>query len=473
MNQLRISREELHRRGGILDRLLDSLFDTAIIVDRDCRILYISVNSFPSAPQRAELVGRHVSCVDRVSPFEEVLRTGQAKLDLLLELHGRQCVSSLFPVLDGSEVVGVVGTITVRNLARLKRVASQIGDTGAAFDGLYQSLARIDSGASLEDFRGESPLVMDLLEKARKAASSDETILIIGETGTGKEIVASGIHAERHDGRPAPYVTINCTAIPENLLESELFGHEKGAFTGAAETKIGKFQLAGEGDILLDEIGDMDLQMQSKLLRVLESREFERVGGRTIIPLRAGVIASTNQNLLMMSERRTFRSDLYYRLSAIELYLPPLRARPEDIPLLIDHFCALKGGKLRITHQAMEILKCYAWPGNVRQLKNLVGRWLVFYDQEQITGQRVADELTIGQRSYNEAFGITEPLPKPEHIQMTHAARQPATLAERERAAVEETLAYTGGNVSMAAKILGISRTTLYQKLERFSSNDR
>ena len=184
----------------------------------------------------------------------------------------------------------------------------------------------------------------DLLDKARKAAHSGESVLILGETGTGKEIIASGIHAERHGGRPLPYVTINCTAIPEQLLESELFGHEKGAFTGATEARMGKFQLAGDGDILLDEIGDMDLQMQSKLLRVLESREFERVGGREIIPLRAGIIASTNQNLLAMSERRAFRADLYYRLSTIELapagpagghspaHRPPLRPKGRAAP---------------------------------------------------------------------------------------------------------------------------------------------
>ena len=212
----------------------------------------------------------------------------------------------------------MVGTITVRNLGRLKKVLSQLSDQAAGFRGLYQDLARVDSGYRLEDFVGESPRVADLLDKARKAAHSGESVLILGETGTGKEIIASGIHAERHGGRPLPYVTINCTAIPEQLLESELFGHEKGAFTGATEARMGKFQLAGDGDILLDEIGDMDLQMQSKLLRVLESREFERVGGRAIIPLRAGIIASTNQNLLAMSERRAFRA---------EYLLPPVHHR--------------------------------------------------------------------------------------------------------------------------------------------------
>ena len=467
MQTLHISRQELHTRGGVLDRMLDSLFDTAILVDTDCRILYISASSFPDPSQRAAVVGQHISVLDQLSPFEEVLRTGQPRPDLFLELHGRPCISSLFPVLDGERVIGVVGTITVRNLGRLKKVLSQLSDQAAGFRGLYQDLARVDSGYRREDFVGESPRVADLLDKARKAAHSGESVLILGETGTGKEIIASGIHAERHGGRPLPYVTINCTAIPEQLLESELFGHEKGAFTGATEARMGKFQLAGDGDILLDEIGDMDLQMQSKLLRVLESREFERVGGREIIPLRAGIIASTNQNLLAMSERRAFRADLYYRLSTIELYLPPLRARPEDIPLLIDRLCAQKGGRLRLTSQAMEYLQRYTWPGNVRQLKNLVGRWLVFYDGVQITGRHVVDELTIGQRSYNEAFGVTAPLAGTASPSGP-ASAPPPTLADQERAALEQALAYAGGNRALAARVLGISRTALYQKLERF-----
>ena len=247
MQTLHISRQELHTRGGVLDRMLDSLFDTAILVDTDCRILYISASSFPDPSQRAAVVGQHISVLDQLSPFEEVLRTGQPRPDLFLELHGRPCISSLFPVLDGERVIGVVGTITVRNLGRLKKVLSQLSDQAAGFRGLYQDLARVDSGYRLEDFVGESPRVADLLDKARKAAHSGESVLILGETGTGKEIIASGIHAERHGGRPLPYVTINCTAIPEQLLESELFGHEKGAFTGATEAGWASFNWRGTG----------------------------------------------------------------------------------------------------------------------------------------------------------------------------------------------------------------------------------
>ena len=461
MPQIHLSREQLYRRGGLLDELMDAVFDNAILTDRDCRILHIGISSFRSPVQRAGLVGQHISAVDVVSPFEEVIRTGQAQLDLLLELNGRKCLSSLFPIVDGGEVIGVLGTITMRSLGRLKRVVSQIGEESPEFAGLYHNLARVESGLTLEDYLGDSPLVHDLLSKAKRAAESGATILIIGETGTGKEIVASGIHTVRSGGRPVPYVTINCTAIPHDLLESELFGHEKGAFTGATDRKIGKFQLAGDGDILLDEIGDMDLLMQAKLLRVLESREFERVGGHDIIPLRAGVIASTNQNLLRRSEERQFRPDLYYRLSTIELYLPALRTHPEDIPLLIEHFTAQKGAVLRFTSEAMEMLKRYPWPGNVRQLKNLVDRWLVFYGGGLITASHISDELTIGQRSYNEAFGITSPLPQELSL---HA---PLTLADREAEALRSALEECGGNVTAAAKRLGISRAAFYQKRKR------
>lgn len=460
MPQIHLTREKLYRRGGLLDELMDSVFDNAILIDRDCRILHIGTSSFRSPVQRAGLVGQHISVIDAVSPVEEVIRTGQARLDLLLEIGGRKCLSSLFPIVDGSEVIGVLGTITMRSLSRLKKVVSQIGDEASEFAGLYQNLARVERGLTLDDYLGDSPVVSDLVSKAKRAAASDAPILIIGETGTGKEIVASGIHTVRSSGRLAPYVTINCTAIPCDLLESELFGHEKGAFTGATDRKVGKFQLAGDGDILLDEIGDMDLLMQAKLLRVLESREFERVGGHDIIPLRAGIIASTNQNLLRRSEERVFRPDLYYRLSAIELYLPPLRAHSEDIPLLVEHFAAQKGATLRFTTEAMELLKRYPWPGNVRQLKNLVDRWLVFYGGALITATHISDELTIGQFSYNEAFGITTPIPAP-------ALHAPLTLADRESQALRSALEECGGNVTAAAKQLGISRAAFYQKRKR------
>ena len=192
-------------------------------------------------------------------------------------------------------------------------------------------------------------------------------------------------------------IEINCASMPESLLESELFGYTKGAFTGALNTgKEGLIEAADKGTLFLDEINSMPLGLQAKLLRVLESKSITRIGSTKPIDVDFRLIAATNRSLVECVEERIFRADLYYRLSTIELYLPPLRARPEDIPLLIDRLCAQKGGRLRLTHQAMEYLQRYTWPGNVRQLKNLVGRWLVFYDGVQITGRHVVDELTIG-----------------------------------------------------------------------------
>ena len=281
MQTLHISRQELHTRGGVLDRMLDSLFDTAILVDTDCRILYISASSFPDPSQRAAVVGQHISVLDQLSPFEEVLRTGQPRPDLFLELHGRPCISSLFPVLDGERVIGVVGTITVRNLGRLKKVLSQLSDQAAGFRGLYQDLARVDSGYRLEDFVGESPRVADLLDKARKAAHSGESVLILGETGTGKELIVNAIQktSRRKD---APFIKQNCASIPSTLLESILFGTTKGSYTGAKDTP-GLFELADGGTLFLDEINSMELTAQAKLLRVLEDNCIRRIGSDIIL----------------------------------------------------------------------------------------------------------------------------------------------------------------------------------------------
>ena len=328
---------------------------------------------------------------------------------------------------------------------------------------IYDNLSRVESGYSFADFIGEDPAVKDLLDKAEKAAASNLPVLIIGETGTGKEIIAGAIHNGRNAQQPdrhtgSAYVTINCTAIPENLLESELFGHEKGAFTGAEETKPGKFELAAGGDILLDEIGDMNLSMQSKLLRVLESREFERVGGHRIIPLQAGIIASTNKNLYTLSEERKFRSDLYFRLNTIELFVPPLRKRPGDIPMLIDYFCEDMNINLRLSQSAMTLLTGYIWPGNVRQLRNLIQRLSIFYDDKKITEDDIAQELRVDQRNYNEAFGFT-----------TENGDTPLSIIQNtERSAILIALRNQKNNISAAARELGLSRGTLYNKMKKY-----
>lgn len=459
MNKIHLTKKEMHTRGGILDELMNNLFDVSILIDADCKIVHISQSSYKDMPRNMSVIGQDITILDNISPFRDVIRTGRASTGLLLEIYGRKCVSNIFPIEEEGNIIGAIGTIVFRNLQRVKRMFAGSDSSGSDDLGeIYNSISRIESGYTFYDFVGEDPTVKDLIEKSKKAAGSNLPILIIGETGTGKEIIAGAIHNKRYNEQYAPYVTINCTAIPENLLESELFGHEKGAFTGAAVAKPGKFEVAAGGDILLDEIGDMSLFMQSKLLRVLESKEFERVGSSRIIPLQAGIIASTNKNLFLLSEEKKFRSDLYYRLNTIELFIPPLRRRSQDIPLLLERFSDEIESKLNLTQSALRLLTGYVWPGNVRQLRNLTQRLAIFYENKQITEEDIAQELRVGQRTYNEAFGFTR-----------DDETTPLSVIENtERSAILIAMRNQKNNISAAARELGLSRGTLYNKLKKY-----
>lgn len=463
MGTIRLSKKEMLTRGGLLDELMDQIFDVSALVGRDGKIIHLSKNTFRDDIVRSQLVGKDITVLDDVSPFRRVLETGNPATGLFLEINGKKCISNIFPIREDAEIIGALGTIIFRDMKRMKQIFTKSSTTaGGEISEIYDNLSRLESGYNFEDFIGEDPKVRDLIRKAERAAASRLPILVIGETGTGKEIIAGAIHNGRDSGASSqklrPYVTINCTAIPQNLLESELFGHEKGAFTGADEAKAGKFELAAGGDILLDEIGDMDLQMQSKLLRVLESKEFERVGGSKILPLQAGIIASTNKNLFLLSEEKKFRADLYYRLNTIELFVPPLRKRPGDIPLLIEHFCEEMGIKLRLSAGALSLLTGYLWPGNVRQLKNLTQRLSIFYENRQITEDDISLELRVGQRTFHEAFGF-----------ISEYDDSPLSVMENtQRNAVALALSNRKGNISAAARDLGISRGTLYNKMKRY-----
>lgn len=460
MNTLHLTKEELNKKYSTLRELMDHVFDVSILVDENCKILYVSRGSVIQMPSAPSFVGKDISSLDTVSPFRKVIAECKSYRGLLLEIQGRKCISSIFPIKDpvSDTVIGALGTIIFRNMNRVKSIFSESSSTAEEIGDIYDTISRFAGVASFDDFIGDDHTVTDLKEKARKAAASKLPVLIIGETGTGKEIIAGAIHASRYQNVRAPYVTINCTAIPENLLESELFGYEKGAFTGADASHAGRFEAAAGGDILLDEIGDMNLSMQSKLLRVLESKEFERVGGNRVIPLTAGIIASTNQNLFTLSEEKKFRSDLYFRLNAIELFIPPLRKRVSDIPGLVDHFCEDMNVKPDISPSGMSLLMNYAWPGNVRQLKNLTQRLAIFYEGRQITSDDIANELRIGQRTYNEAFGFTK-----------EDDSTPLSVIENtERSAIIIAMKNHRGNISAAAAELGVSRGTMYNKIKKY-----
>ena len=308
---------------------------------------------------------------------------------------------------------------------------------------------------------GKSPSMLKLLETVAQVAPSEATVLISGESGTGKELIAGALHfnSPRKSG---PFVKINCAAITETLLESELFGHERGAFTGADRRREGRFSQAHGGTLFLDEVSEMSLMMQVKLLRVLQEREFNRVGGETTIQVDVRVIAATNKNLMEQINEGAFREDLYYRLNVVELQVPPLMTRKEDIPLLAQHFLEMFATKNRkaikgFTPKAMDSLIRYDWPGNVRELMNAVERGVV------LARSNYLDEADF-------------PFVKDSSIQNDHDLANPAELSvqgdvplnEVEKTVILNTLEAAGGNKSEAARRLGITRKTLHKKLKAY-----
>jgi transcriptional regulator with PAS, ATPase and Fis domain len=278
------------------------------------------------------------------------------------------------------------------------------------------------------------------------------TVLIRGETGTGKELVASAIHYQSPRQGKA-FVAINCAAIPDNLVESELFGYEKGAFTGAQSRKLGRFELANGGTIFLDELGELSLSCQAKLLRLIEEQQFERVGGTESISVNVRIIAATNKDLPTAVTRGEFREDLFYRLNVLMVELPPLREHPDDVLELVHHFLGDIGfgsGKTALATDAEQKLREYHWPGNVRQLRNVIESAVVLGDGETI---RAAD-LIFAETSKSEA---------------NHGwSWKPESLEEVQKKHIRKVLEYTGGNKKKAAEILGIERCTLYSKLKAF-----
>jgi transcriptional regulator with PAS, ATPase and Fis domain len=294
--------------------------------------------------------------------------------------------------------------------------------------------------------------VFDLISSA---AQSDAPVVAYGESGTGKELVAMAIH-RLGARRSGPFVKVNCAALNESLLESELFGHVKGAFTGADRTRVGRFEAANGGDIFLDEIGDLPLSTQVKLLRVLQEKEIEKVGDHRPITIDVRILAATNKDLSKLMEQGRFREDLYYRIGVIPIHLPPLRERREDIPLLVDAFInrlRVKSGKpiIGISREALDLLINYDWPGNIRELINAIEYGFVLCSEGEILPVHLPEQLTQG---------------SPPQTTLRRAEWLLSTAGQRDK--VIEALAEAGGNRSKAANILGISRTTLWKRIKKY-----
>ena len=311
---------------------------------------------------------------------------------------------------------------------------------------------------------GQSPALRATLDIIRQAAPSSATVLLLGESGTGKELFARALH-EHSSRAQQPFVPINCAAIPETILESELFGYERGAFTGAVARKEGRIERAQGGTLFLDEVGELSPAVQVKLLRFLQEGEIERLGGTSTVKVDSRVVAATNRDLSAAVQAGKFREDLYYRLNVIQVVLPPLRERVEDIPLLADHFVARYAAKNNkqfsgITPGAMEALEAYAWPGNVRELENAIERAVVLSPGSEI------DIDALPQPLLHAARGPRGPIP-PALEGRTLSIPLGTTMEEIELRVIRETLRHTKGDKNLAAQLLGIAARTIYRKLDR------
>jgi transcriptional regulator of acetoin/glycerol metabolism len=450
--QLAIQRKNLELT--MANRRLTSIFNTmsegVVLVDR--RGVVNEVNAVVkkiTAKQGGELVGLPIERLfGGVAPFtRRMLADRQPYADVELTVAGKngasQCLVSGEPVTDGQgEISG--GVIVIRPINRVRSLVNRLS-------GYYTSL-------SFNDIIGASPVLLEAVRIAAMAAAGSATVLLQGESGTGKDLFAQAIHhrSPRSDG---PFIAVNCGAIPRELVGSELFGYEEGAFTGASRGgRPGKFELAGGGTIFLDEIGDMPLDQQAALLRVLEEKKTVRIGGSRLIPADVRVICATNKNLGREVAQGTFRQDLYYRLNVIALTVPPLRDRGDDILLLFDHFLA-KLGKERGRSFAADpavyaALRRYRWPGNVRELHNIAERAASLAESDAIALRHLPAEIS---------GDAPTPVPAAGHLSLREQTRR--RRQQEERRAIAASLGECGGNISQLARRLGVARSTIYRRL--------
>ena len=324
------------------------------------------------------------------------------------------------------------------------------------FEQVAELLSRVDARELFPQIVGQSKAMRSVLSQIIKVAPTNSTVLILGETGTGKELVARSI-LEHSLQKGKPFVAINCAAIPEGLLESELFGHEKGAFTGANARKLGKIEIANNGTIFLDEIGDMPLGVQAKILRVLQESQIERVGGISPIEVKVRFIAATNKDLSKMVETGKFREDLFFRLNVFSVHLPPLRERKEDIPLLINKFIKQFDRDLDISSESMLLLTAYDWPGNVRELQNIM-------ESASVMAEDVIDPVHLPSKLTHKLYGNkdgTEKTDFPESLNYR--------LRELEKGMIIEALVRAGGVQTRAAKLLGIKERSLWHRVKKLN----
>ncbi|MGB9905542.1 MAG: sigma-54 interaction domain-containing protein, partial [Desulfotomaculales bacterium] len=376
----------------LLETVLDNIQNGIVVVDRNARIIIFNKAYCDFLEVRKEdMIGRPVVEAIENTRMHIVLQTGVAEIGDVQRIKGHDMICSRIPLKKNGEIWGALGIVMFRDVKDLRTLMRRVERLQSELEFYKDELAR-EQGARyrLENIVGTSERIQELKRIVLKVARSDSTVLIRGESGTGKELFAHALH-NASPRRARPFVRVNCSALPENLLESELFGYREGAFTGARRGgKMGKFELADGGTIFLDEIGDLPVNMQAKLLRVLQEKEIERLGDNQPTKVNVRVIAATNRNLEEMVREGLFRQDLFYRLNVVVLEIPPLRERPEDIPALVASLLAkltehLGCSPKRIDEGALECLRKHTWPGNVRELENVLERILNLVEEDVIT----------------------------------------------------------------------------------------
>ncbi|NLV22594.1 MAG: sigma 54-interacting transcriptional regulator [Syntrophomonadaceae bacterium] len=459
--------EKLQKEDDVLfEGLIESPHTAYVIVDRKGMITLMNKTMMSALKlHRENVIGKYILDVVPDSKLPEIISTGRTdKADICAILPGRDVIVDRMPIIKDGEIIGAIAHSVIMDMAEVKHLIQRLQETQQELNIYKDEICSIYKAKwQFNNLIGNNLEFFNIVTMAQQFSQTSSTLLITGESGTGKELFAQSIHnaSPRSAG---PFIRINCAALPENLLESELFGYAEGAFTGAKKGgKPGKFELANGGTIFLDEIGDMPMNMQTKLLSVLQERVIERVGGTTPIQINARVIAATNRDLEDMVAKHEFRDDLYYRLNVVQLKLPPLRKRMDDLPMLVSNLIIKLNKKLgtsvdRVTAEAMELLQNYSWPGNIRELENLLERAINLAHMNFHDSIQPADFPSL----YDS---------KP--VQNSLYIDESKTLTEKiddiEKELIIQTLEKTNDNKSQAAKLLGIHSSALYRKLSKYN----
>lgn len=450
--------------SNILNTIMDTTKECVVVVNKDGIITMMS-KCYKEFLECENPEGKYVEDIIDNTRLPNILESGNIEYGDVQIIQGREVVAMRVPIKNKESVIGAIGKIMFRDIGQLALLNNKVSVLKNEVEFYKNELGKERiSKYSFDNIIGISKKALEVKRICKLLAKTDSTVLIVGESGTGKELHASAIHnaSKRSLG---PFIKINCGAIPGSLIESELFGYDEGAFTGAKKGgKKGKFELADGGTIFLDEIGEMPIDMQVRLLRVIQEKEVERVGGNTLKKIDIRIIAATNINLEEAVEQGRFRRDLYYRLNVMKVEIPPLREKKEDIELLADSLRVKVANKLGlyvegISKKAIDILKNYNWPGNIRELENVIERAINLLDSGSLTIEPKHLPKSIVKNKYKNTF---------------HEERKLSEIIESvEKRSIERCLAETKWNKNKTAKLLGISRANLYKKIEKYNIEER